>query len=57
MDAMTRNEIHKKVGQEWALADDIVLTSQLIYISSISGFDTYLNGKGQKNWSRWNKNK
>lgn len=48
MDTMTRNEIHKKVGEEWALADDIVLSSQLIYISGISGFDTYLNGKDQK---------
>lgn len=48
MDTMTRSEIHKKVGEEWALADDIVLSSQLIYISGISGFDTYLNGKDQK---------
>lgn len=48
MDTMTRSEIHKKVGEEWALADDIVLSSQLIYISGITGFDTYLNGKDQK---------
>ncbi|MEP0386823.1 MAG: RDD family protein [Dokdonia sp.] len=45
---MTRSEIHKKVGKEWALADDIVLTSQLIYLSGITGFNTYLNGKDQK---------
>lgn len=48
MDTMIRSEIHKKVGEEWALADDIVLSSQLIYISGIFGFDTYLNGKDQK---------
>ncbi len=48
MDTMTRSEIHKKVGEEWALADDIVLSSQLIYISGITGFDTYLDGKDQK---------
>lgn len=48
MNTMTRSEIHKKVGKEWALADDVVLTSQLIYLSGITGFDTYLNGKDQK---------